>query len=71
MSQNHKEPILFEVFMVGVGKDLKSKLALYADDLTLYSTAQTREEQRAELQHDLRALERWCFRMRLDINPSK
>ena len=51
--------------------NLKSKVALYADDTILYSSVKNDQQALVKLQEDLNSLESWCLRNKLTINTDK
>ena len=55
-------PLLFTLFPADCGQRLKCQHAEFADEFTLWSTAQDRRTAEAELQHDLEVIERFAKR---------
>ena len=63
-------PLLFTCYVNDIPSTVKSKIRLYADDISLYRTIHT-DEDRLALQEDLNALIEWSDLWLMSFNPSK
>ena len=62
-------PLLFLCFINDLPDQIKRKVKLYADDVLIYTTINTRELHR--LQSDLITLEQWASKWNMVFNPTK
>ena len=68
---SHLGPVLFSIYINDVKSVIfNSKFLLYADDLKIYKTISSNDDQ-LKLQEDLYRLERWCKVNHLELNISK
>jgi len=58
-------PLLFNIMTADIGKNMKGKLIMYADDMVLGS------ENKEEVQDDLNSLQRWAEKNNFTINKGK
>lgn len=63
-------PLLFNIFINDLGKQLKNSYLLFADDLKIYNKIQSLNDV-IELQNDLNRLSLWCKQNKLHLNISK
>lgn len=63
-------PLLFNVFVNDIMRDLKCKSSVYADDAKLMSVIRTPDDA-LRLQRDLDRFAAWCSTNMLDLNPGK
>jgi len=63
-------PLLFNIFMADLAKNLKTNIAQYADDCSLWNEILSLADA-DELQNDLDTLDRWCANNGMRLNARK
>ena len=63
-------PLLFLLYINGLGENCSSRMRLFADDTLIYSTIESYNDA-AKLQSDLTALQEWAQKWQMKFNPSK
>ena len=62
---------LFLIFLNDLPQELKCEKAMYADDLALWKTHRYARQAARHLNQDLRALQEYCRKWKITINPTK
>ena len=63
-------PLMFLLFVNDIGRNISSKLRLFADDTLLYREIKNKEDT-SKLQQDLNTLEKWSKTWQMRFNPKK
>ena len=63
-------PLLFLCYINDITSKISSKIKLYADDVLIYRTINSKEDCRI-LQSDLSVLQNWALTWQMHFNPSK
>ena len=58
-------PLLFIIFISDMAEELHCQHAEFSDDLTLWTCIKDRAKAKTDLEHDLRAIERWSNKWRI------